>query len=91
VCVLTAVWVREGDVLAPPVVVPIGFAVGLLPVVGGDGFFGKLMGLVTALATQALWLFGGTLIAGALALVRRAAYVRRRAAAAMAARNRPPV
>jgi hypothetical protein len=49
------------------------------------------MGLVTALATQALWLFGGTLIAGALALVRRAAYVRRRAAAAMAARNRPPV
>jgi hypothetical protein len=91
VCVLTAVWVREGDVLTPPVVVPIGFAVGLLPVVGGDGFSGKLMGLVTALATQALWLFGGTLIAGVLALVRRAAYVRRRAAAAMAGRNRPPM
>ncbi|MEU7059939.1 DUF6542 domain-containing protein [Streptomyces sp. NPDC046197] len=88
VCVLTAVWVRRGDLLTAPVVVPIGFAVGLLPVVdGGGGFFGKLMGLVTALATQAMWLYGGTLVAGVTVLTRRAALVRRRAAV----RNRSSV
>jgi hypothetical protein len=32
VCVLTARWVRQGDLLTAPVVVPIAFAVGLLPV-----------------------------------------------------------
>ncbi|MFF0791051.1 DUF6542 domain-containing protein [Streptomyces spiralis] len=73
VCVLTAVWVRRGDLLTSPVVVPIGFAVGLLPLAEGDGFLGTLVGLVTALAAQALWLYGGTLIAGVTALLRRAA------------------
>lgn len=88
VCALTAVWVRPGDLLTAPVVVPIGFAVGLLPVVDGDGgFLGRLMGLVTALATQALWLYAGTLIAGVTTLVRRVALVRRRAAV----RGRAPV
>lgn len=43
-----------------PVVVPIAFAVGLLPMADGDGGTGgRLMGLVTALATQAGWLYGG--------------------------------
>nr|WP_073946252.1 DUF6542 domain-containing protein [Streptomyces kebangsaanensis] len=80
VCALTAVWVRQADLLTAPVVVPIGFAVGLLPVVDGDGgFLGRLLGLVTALATQALWLYAGTLIAGVTALVRRAALGRRAA------------
>ncbi len=37
VCVLTALWVRAGDVLTAPVVVPIAFAVGLLPVAEGGG------------------------------------------------------
>ncbi|PZH04484.1 hypothetical protein C1I97_19510 [Streptomyces sp. NTH33] len=88
VCALTAVWMRQGDLLAAPVVVPIGFAAGLLPVVDGDGGVpGRLLGLVTALATQALWLYAGTLIAGVTALVRRVALVRRRAAV----RGRMPV
>ncbi|WP_078947943.1 DUF6542 domain-containing protein [Streptomyces griseus] len=72
VCVLTAVWIRRGDLLTAPVVVPIAFALGLLPAAGGgDGFSGWLVGLLTALATQAGWLYGGTLVAGLIATVRR--------------------
>ncbi|MEU3978649.1 DUF6542 domain-containing protein [Streptomyces sp. NPDC026672] len=79
VCALTALWVRGSDLTTPPVVVPIAFAVGLLPVAGGGGgSAGRLMGLVTALATQAVWLYGGTLIAGVVVLVRRVRLVRRR-------------
>ncbi|MEU9476163.1 DUF6542 domain-containing protein [Streptomyces sp. NPDC048191] len=79
VCVLTALWVRAGDVLTAPVVVPIAFAVGLLPVAGGEGgLLGRLMGLFTGLATQAGWLYGGTLVAGVIVLVRRVRWVRRR-------------
>jgi len=79
VCVLTALWVRAGDVLTAPVVVPIAFAVGLLPVAdGGGGVLGGVMGLVTGLATQAGWLYGGTLVAGVIVLVRRVRWVRRR-------------
>ncbi|MFE1912658.1 DUF6542 domain-containing protein [Streptomyces anandii] len=82
VSVLTALWVRRGDLLTAPVVVPIGFAVGVLPVAEGDGgILGTVMGLVTALATQAGWLYGGTLLAGVTALVRRATLARRTAAA----------
>nr|WP_051813508.1 DUF6542 domain-containing protein [Streptomyces sp. NRRL S-340] len=87
VCVLTAVWIRRGDLLSAPVVVPIGFAVGLLPVAdGGEGLLGTLMGLVSALATQAVWLYAGTLIAGVTALVRRAASAPARAAERAGAR-----
>ncbi|WP_225809281.1 DUF6542 domain-containing protein [Streptomyces spinosus] len=79
VCVLTALWVRGGDVLTAPVVVPIAFAVGLVPVAeGGGGLLGSLMGLVTGLATQAGWLYAGTLAAGVIVLVRRVRWVRRR-------------
>lgn len=79
VCVLTALWLRGSDLLTAPVVAPIAFAVGLLPVAdGGGGTAGKLMGLVTALATEAGWLYGGTLLAGVLALVRRVLEVRAR-------------
>jgi hypothetical protein len=78
VCVLTALWVRAGDVLTAPVVVPIAFAVGLLPVADGSGgLLGRLMGLFTGLATQAGWLYGGTLVAGVIVLVRRVRWVRR--------------
>ncbi len=82
VCVLTAVWVREGDLLTAPVIVPIAFAVGLVPVAddGDDGTGGRLMGLVTGLATQAGWLYGGTLVAGLIVLGRRARTVHRRTA-----------
>lgn len=90
VCVLTAVWVRRGDLMIAPVVVPVAFAVGLLPVADGDGGTGgRLMGLVTALATQAGWLYGGTLVAGLIVLVRRIRLVHRRRATAAGAR--PPV
>ncbi|MGW8061704.1 DUF6542 domain-containing protein [Streptomyces ziwulingensis] len=88
VCLLTALWVRRGDVLTAPVVVPIAFAVGLVAVAeSGEGLGGRLMGLVTALATEAGWLYGGTLVAGTTVIVRRIRLLRRRAAA----RNRPPV
>ncbi|WP_122616030.1 DUF6542 domain-containing protein [Streptomyces sp. Tu 4128] len=89
VCLLTAVWVRRGDLLTAPIVVPIAFAVGLVPVAerGDGGLGGRLMGIVTALATEAGWLYGGTLVAGSTVIVRRIRLVRRRRAAA---RNRPP-
>lgn len=78
VCVLTAVWVRRGDLPTAPVVVPIAFAVGLVPVAEGDGIGPRLMGLVTALATQAGWLYGGTLITGLIVTVRRIRMLNRR-------------
>ncbi|MGJ3560779.1 DUF6542 domain-containing protein [Streptomyces sp. INA 01156] len=58
VCVLTALWVREEDLLTAPVIVPIAFALGLLPLVDDGGSGGWLMGMVTGLATQAGWLYG---------------------------------
>ncbi|MFD9436105.1 DUF6542 domain-containing protein [Streptomyces sp. NPDC060002] len=71
VCLLTALWVRGGDLLSAPVVVPIAFAVGLLPVSeSGNGIGARLMGLVTALATQVGWLYTGTLVAAAAVLAR---------------------
>jgi hypothetical protein len=80
-------WMRPGDLLTAPVVVPIAFAVGLLPVAdSGGGTGGRLMGLVTALATQAGWLYGGTLVVGVIVIVRRIRMVHRRRAG-----NRPPV
>ncbi|WP_369197131.1 DUF6542 domain-containing protein [Streptomyces djakartensis] len=79
VCVLTALWVRPGDLMTAPIVVPIAFALGLLPLADGDsGVGGRLMGLVTALATQAGWLYGGTLVAGVLVIARRIRLVHRR-------------
>ncbi|KFG73907.1 membrane protein [Streptomyces mutabilis] len=93
VCLVTALWVRKGDLLTAPVVVPIAFAVGLVTVAeSGKGVGGRLMGLVTALATEAGWLYGGTLVAGSTVLVRQVRMLRRRrAAAAVAARDRTPV
>ncbi|MEU0217102.1 DUF6542 domain-containing protein [Streptomyces sp. NPDC006265] len=87
VSVLTALWVRRGDLMIAPVVVPIAFAVGLLPVADGEGGTGgTLMGLVTALATQAGWLYGGTLLTGLIVIVRRIRLVHRRRTAG----TRPP-
>ncbi|MFB6843367.1 DUF6542 domain-containing protein [Streptomyces sp. NPDC056373] len=89
VCALTALWVRRGDLMTAPVVMPIAFAVGLLPVADDEGGIGgTLMGLVTALATQAGWLYGGTLIAGLIVIVRRIRLVHRRRTAGAGAR--PP-
>ncbi|WP_405869621.1 MULTISPECIES: DUF6542 domain-containing protein [unclassified Streptomyces] len=80
VCLLTAIWVRKGDLVTAPVVVPIAFAVGLLPVADSSGgLLGRLMGLVTALATQAGWLYGGTLVTGVIVTVRKVSLMRHRA------------
>ncbi len=82
VCVLTAVWIRRGDLLTAPVVVPLAFVLGLLPVANRGGDFGdRVMGLVTALAMEAGWLYGGTLITGVIVAVRKVRLVARRAAA----------
>ncbi|MFI2202125.1 DUF6542 domain-containing protein [Streptomyces sp. NPDC020192] len=79
VCVLTALWVRGGDLLTAPVILPIAFALGLFPVADGNGgLLARLMGVFTGLATQAGWLYGGTLVAGVIVLVRRVRWVRRR-------------
>ncbi|WP_436736975.1 DUF6542 domain-containing protein [Streptomyces sp. BBFR102] len=72
VCALTALWVRPADLAMGPVVVPLAYAVGVLPVAeGGGGFIGQVMGLVTTLALNAGWLYGGTLVAGVIATVRK--------------------
>ncbi|MDG5805346.1 hypothetical protein P9869_22280 [Streptomyces ossamyceticus] len=82
VSALTAVWVRRGDLASGPVVVPIAFAAGLPPIAGGEGGpAGYLMGLVTALAMAAGWLYGGTLVAGVIVTVRKLRLMARRAAA----------
>ncbi|WP_443068730.1 DUF6542 domain-containing protein [Streptomyces sp. NBC_01361] len=81
VSTLTAMWVRRADLVAAPVAVPIGFAVGILPVADGSGGFGgQVMGLVTALAMHAGWLYGGTLVAGLVVTVRGIRHMARRAA-----------
>ncbi|NBE56203.1 hypothetical protein GUY60_33185 [Streptomyces sp. YC537] len=87
VSALTAAWVRPADLVTAPVAVPIAFAVGMLPLSGGsDGFGGQVMGLVTALAMHAGWLYGGTLIAGVIASVRKVRIMGRKRAAQRAAR-----
>ncbi|WP_409059435.1 DUF6542 domain-containing protein [Streptomyces sp. SYP-A7185] len=95
---LTAFWVRPADLVTAPIAVPIAFAVGLVPISGGNGggFGGHFMGLITLLALHAGWLYGGTLVAGLVVLGRRVKLMgqRRRARAASpataGARPRPP-
>lgn len=73
VSALTALWVRPADLVSGPVVVPIAFAVGILPIAEGSGGIAEqFMGLVTSLALHAGWLYGGTLVAGAIVTVRKA-------------------
>ncbi|MFJ6695751.1 DUF6542 domain-containing protein [Streptomyces sp. NPDC091272] len=72
VSLVTALWVRSADLVTAPISVPIAFACGLVPIAGGsDGFGSRLMAIVTALAVHAGWLYGGTLIAGLVASVRK--------------------
>ncbi|PCG85407.1 hypothetical protein CIB93_14340 [Streptomyces sp. WZ.A104] len=79
VSALTALWVRPADLVTAPISVPIAFAVGIFPISGGsDGFGGQAMGLVTALAVHAGWLYGGTLVAGLIASVRKVRQMRAR-------------
>ncbi|MGC5398823.1 DUF6542 domain-containing protein [Streptomyces sp. DT20] len=79
VSALTAFWVRPADLVTAPISVPIAFAVGIIPVSGGTGGFGgRMMAVVTALAVHAGWLYGGTLVAGLIATVRKVRLMRAR-------------
>lgn len=90
VSALTAVWVRPADLVTAPISVPIAFAVGVFPISGGtEGFGGQLMGLVTALAVHAGWLYGGTLIAGLIASVRKVRVMRARRQYVLAQERNP--
>ncbi|MGW4028131.1 DUF6542 domain-containing protein [Streptomyces sp. NPDC004838] len=72
VCALTALWVREADLVTAPISVPIAFAIGIIPISGGEGGIGgQIMAVVTALAVHAGWLYGGTLVAGVITCVRK--------------------
>nr|WP_189851589.1 DUF6542 domain-containing protein [Streptomyces omiyaensis] len=93
VSALTALWVRTADLVTAPIAVPIAFAVGVVPIAGGTGGFGgQAMAVVTALAVHAGWLYGGTLVAGIIASVRKVRETsrRRRRPAAPAAPPRGP-
>jgi hypothetical protein len=84
VSALTALWVRQADLVVAPMAVPIAFAIGLVPISGSNGGFGAhFMGLVTSLALHAGWLYSGTLIAGLIVGMRRIKFLalRRRARA----------
>ncbi len=79
VSALTALWVREADLVMAPVIVPIAFTVGIVPISGGEGGFGgQTMAVVTSLAVYAGWLYGGTLVAGLITCVRKARVMTRR-------------
>ncbi|MBT2438877.1 hypothetical protein J7E93_01790 [Streptomyces sp. ISL-36] len=83
VSALTALWVRTADLVTAPISVPIAFAVGVVPISGGTaGFGGQAMAVVTALAVHAGWLYGGTLVAGLIASVRKVRDMGRRQRAA---------
>ncbi|OII66960.1 MULTISPECIES: DUF6542 domain-containing protein [unclassified Streptomyces] len=90
VSALTALWVRAADLVTAPISVPIAFAVGVVPIAGGEGGIGgHTMAVVTALAVQAGWLYGGTLVAGSLTCVRKVRQMGRRQQARAAAQRRP--
>jgi hypothetical protein len=88
ICFQAAIRVRPVDLAAAPVAGPIAFALALL-VCGqhaGSGIGGRLLGLVTDLALQAVWLFVGTGVAAAIVLARHFALRRARRVRAAARR-----
>jgi len=87
IAALAASWVRPADLVTGPVVAPLAFTAGLSFIsdgAGGSGFTGHLLGLFPALAVNAFWLYGGTLLAVLIALVRKLSLV-----AARRSRPRP--
>ncbi|MFD7625002.1 DUF6542 domain-containing protein [Streptomyces sp. NPDC059851] len=79
VAAATALWVRPAALVTAPIAVPIAFAVGVWPISGDSGGFGaQVMGLVSALSLHAGWLYGGTLLAALIAVVRKAVLIGRR-------------
>ncbi|MFD4634929.1 DUF6542 domain-containing protein [Streptomyces sp. NPDC058284] len=91
VAALTALWVRPADLVTAPVGVPIAFAAGVLPISeGSGGFGGQLIGLVTTLAFHAGWLYGGTLVAGLIVIVRRVQLMTERRRTGPQQKQQPP-
>ncbi len=80
VAAATALWVRPADLITAPIAAPIAFAAGVWPISGGSGggFGAQLMGIVSALALHAGWLYGGTLVAALIAVGRKAVLMGRR-------------
>lgn len=79
VSALTALWVRDADLVTAPISVPIAFAVGVVPISGGTGGIGgQTMAVITSLAVHAGWLYGGTLVAGLITCVRKVRMMSRR-------------
>ncbi|MEY9963417.1 hypothetical protein ABIA33_001450 [Streptacidiphilus sp. MAP12-16] len=79
-CFQVAVRVRPADLAVAPVSGPIAFA-GTLLVLGSaptGGLVGRLIGLATALALQAGWLFTGTAVSALIVLARHVALSRAR-------------
>lgn len=77
----SALWVRPADQFTAPVVAPIAYAVGLVLLTGGSGGSGlgeRAMTVVTALAVEAGWVYGGTAATALVAVVRRAVLAARR-------------
>jgi hypothetical protein len=86
VSVLTAFWVRTADLVTAPISAPIAFAFGAVPIAGGTGGLGgHVVAVVTTLAVHAGWLYGGTLVAGLIASVRKLRQMVRRRRARNAA------
>ncbi|GAA2395017.1 hypothetical protein GCM10010420_20400 [Streptomyces glaucosporus] len=74
VSAVCALWVRPADLAAAPIAAPIAFMAGLLFLSGdSDGSAGWLVELVTALAVNAGWVYGGTLAAVLVVLARAGA------------------
>ncbi|MBH5336783.1 hypothetical protein IHE55_19215 [Streptomyces pactum] len=81
VCAVCGLFVRPADLAMAPVVVPIAFLLGLVPINDGEkGVGSQAMGVFTTLSLHAGWLYAGTLLAGLIVLVRRAAPASRRRA-----------
>ncbi|MFG2147398.1 DUF6542 domain-containing protein [Streptomyces sp. NPDC048696] len=88
VSAVTALWVRPADLVSAPISVPIAFAFGIVPIADGTGGVGgQAMAVVTALALHAGWLYGGTLVAGVIASVRKVRLMGRRRARPTAPRR----
>lgn len=88
VSVCAGLWVRPYDLITAPVALPIAYTVGAVPISHNTGGFGGLlMGVFTVLATQAGWLYAGTLACALIVLVRKAAALARRQAERLARRQ----
>ncbi|MFC1417466.1 DUF6542 domain-containing protein [Streptacidiphilus cavernicola] len=83
-CFQVAVRVRAADLAIAPVSGPIAFAATLLVMGAGPdhSVLGRIIGLATALALQAGWLFSGTAVSVLIVLARRIALNRARRRAA---------